>query len=523
MFKKTKIYQAMFLSRRVLLPMLLGVSFATGVYADANLKSPTDEHINEAQGIVNSDNAHKKQRNNWNANRLNKINQDKAKSQELLQQWQQYELQQRQNTKLVIPPPGQNHSDARDHLKIDWISVLGSVADLLLPAKAEAATTYGNITIDGSLSDWTSVNRINWPANQPPYLATGTALYGKYVAGSPSMYVFALSVPGTAIGSNTTVWMNADQNQATGFNPWAGANVGAEYFMNVYTDGSPNLYNAAGAWLSALTYAYSSDKTILEFAVPATSLVGASANGINVVGDISDSLYFPSSYATNPQFTVPTTVAALPTRTDKSKGVGIVFSTPSKNFFYNEKAYSQLYMSIQHQAMMAGIRFDLLTENDLTNLSKLVNYDALIFPYAANLSSSVKSAASQALYTAIYQFGLGIIAADGLFTNDETNAAFAGDSYQLMEQLLGITRVDGGGPVAISVLANAVTHPAMRGYAANESILSSNESITSTVNGKTIPTLSAYKEMWTSFYAPIAGQAAEHDHFGKPNNFTCPN
>src|SRR5262249_43206562 len=45
-----------------------------------------------------------------------------------------------------------------------------------------------------------------------------------------------------------------------------------------------------------------------------------------------------------------------------------------------ETAYSDLFMAAQHQAAAAGVSYDLLTEADLTNVAKLSQYSALIFP-----------------------------------------------------------------------------------------------------------------------------------------------
>ena len=68
------------------------------------------------------------------------------------------------------------------------------------------------------------------------------------------------------------------------------------------------------------------------------------------------------------------------TRTDPSMRIGIVYSDTTAANYFSATAYSDLIMAAENQAMQAGIPFDLLTEADLTDLSKLVNYDALVFP-----------------------------------------------------------------------------------------------------------------------------------------------
>ncbi len=376
---------------------------------------------------------------------------------------------------------------------VDWLTKLAPLVDWLLPAKAEAATTYGAITLDGNSVEWTANDRLNFPLDKPPALATtGVELFARYVTTPAPTYVFALRFPGTSIAANTTLWLNTDQNAATGFQVW-GAYGGAEYSVNIFTDGIPYLYDAGGKSLGAMDYAYSYDKSVLEWAIPAASLNLGAARDINVLGDINDSVFLPEFYSSAVQYTVPVQTI-LPTRQDSHlKRVGIIFSETSKNKFYNEKAYSQLYMTIQHQAMMAGIGFDLLTESDLTNLSKLVNYDALIFPYMPNLPKNQRDAVRNTLYKAIYRYNIGIITADNFMTNDELNTPVPGDSYQMMKQLLGITRTNGAGPVVLDLVASDIKHPAMKGYSANESILSSQA-------------LNSYKNSYTSYFETIPGQ-----------------
>lgn len=522
-------------SPKVLLPLLLGVIFSCGVYAESDKHTVADEYVLEVNGQKGQAISIKAARENWEQKRFSKMKDEKVN----LKTAEQDELSKRRSSKIVFPKPAlQKRSDAIDFLKlpataagpsvvnfkkkdghdslklpassagsrviplkksdarnfseINWLALLEPLADLLLPSAAEAATLYGNIAIDGNLSDWTINERINLPLDKPPYLAIGTELYAKYVGGTTPVYLFGIKAPGVVIGANTTLWLNTDQNPASGYQIW-GAYGGAEFSVNVYTDGVPHLYNAAFGWVAGLEYAYSADKTTLEFVVPATSIVLSVPQAIDVLGDINDTSYFPEFYSSGNQYTVPGVAEVLPVRTDLSKRVGIVYSDTSKNNFYNEKAYSQLFMALQHQAMMAGIGFDLLTETDLTNLNKLVNYDALIFPYASNIPNSLRSQVRKNLFTAIYKFGVGIITADNFMTNDELNAAIPGDSYQIMKQLLGITRVDGAGPVTLDLAAADVTHPAMKGYAANESILSSQA-------------LNAYKSTWTSYYQAITGQ-----------------
>lgn len=486
--------------QQFLLPLLVGVTLSGGSYAESSKATVADEFVLEVQGHLHEP-GHKNHvvsikaaREQWEKNRLRQLQIKQRKTTPLNLDWQSKE-----SAKIVFPKPGLlDSSDASGFLQMDWLTRLTPVAKWLLPTPAEATGLYGGIAIDGNDNDWTVYDRVNWPTDRPPYLATGPEIHAKYVSGATPVYVFSLKAAGVAMAPNTTLWLNIDQNPETGFKIW-GAYGGAEYVVNVYSDGVPHLYKVTAdgvfTWVAGLEFATSADKSILEFAVPAATLGLLAPRAIDVMGDINDTIFLPTDYTSGIQYTLTSGVDAPPVRTDLSKRVGIVYSEASKNNFYDSKAYSQLYMSMQHQAMMAGIGFDLLTETDLVDLNKLVNYDALIFPYAANIPNNMRSVVSKNLFTAVYKYGIGIITADNFLTNDELNAAAPGNSYAMMKQLLGVTRENGAGPVSIDVTANDVTHPAMKGYLAGEAILSSQA-------------LNSYKSTWTGFYQAISGQAS---------------
>jgi hypothetical protein len=307
-----------------------------------------------------------------------------------------------------------------------------------IPAKAvsfRAATSnkYDTITIDGDLSDWKANERINLPLDRPPYLASEDILYGKYVNTPEPSYVIALKSTKAAIGNKTTFWLNIDKDAKTGKQVWDQYG-GAEYFVNITDNGDnknePNLYNEKGDWKGSLIYAYNADRSIIEFVIPIASMPSASAiEQVGMLIDINDTVvFFPGNYPSGGQFTIVNTPEVLPVRTDFSKRVGIVFGNSTSTNFYNLKAYSQLFMSLQHQAMMAGIPFDLLSESDLTDLNKLVNYDALIFPYLANVKKADLEKISDVLYKAVYNYKIGIITAGDLLTNYEDASSVEGDS-----------------------------------------------------------------------------------------------
>ncbi|BAY61807.1 peptidase-like protein [Calothrix brevissima NIES-22] len=333
----------------------------------------------------------------------------------------------------------------------------------------ELSATYGNISLDGNLSDWTTADRLD---SLPGTRVPGYELYGKYAGDA---YVFAFKSDSEQIGAGATLWLNTDRNSLTGYQIFGLAGIGgAEYNVNFFSDDKPYLYTGADGEnfvTGPLDSAYGANNKIVEFAVPISLLNGA-PQAIDVVVDINNDTFLPSDYSTQ-KYTVYATQPVLPPRTNFSKKVGIVFSeTTAKNFF-QDKAYTQLFMSMQSQAMQAGIPFDILTEDDLTDISKVVNYDALIFPYFANVPLTKLDAIQNTLTTAVYQYNIGIITAGDFLTNDENNNPLAGDSYIRMKQLLNLGRT-GGSPAntLVNGVLNAedITHPVMQGYSTDEVI-----------------------------------------------------
>jgi uncharacterized delta-60 repeat protein len=323
-----------------------------------------------------------------------------------------------------------------------------------------AAPIVGTVTLDGSLSDWTAADQLDQTLS-----TSGYDLYGKTTGNS---YVFAIKAPG-AIGAETTTWLNTDKNAATGYQIWDFAG-GAEYNINFDASGTPRLYTGdAGQTLvssATISFGYSADRTVVEFAVP-TAAIG-SPNAINTLWDVNNNTFLPSDYSASQYEVAAATTGSA--RTDFTKKVGIVYSETSANLFYDKMAYSQLFTAAQNQATMAGVRYDVLTDADLTNLAKLSNYDALVFPSFANVAAGQVAAIESTLKAAVQQYHIGLIAAGNFMTNDASGAALPGDPYARMKTLLDLQPVNGGFPANVTLNASDITHPMMQDYASHELI-----------------------------------------------------
>ncbi|HCF29701.1 MAG TPA: polysaccharide deacetylase, partial [Cyanobacteria bacterium UBA11049] len=342
-----------------------------------------------------------------------------------------------------------------------------------------AAPTYGNITVDGGLTDWTTRDRLDIV---PGTGVSGYEVYGKYAGNAYVLAIKSASSSSDPIGADTTVWLDTDQNANTGYQVFGFAG-GAEYNVNFFTDSKPYLYTGAAGEnyvTELLDYAYSNDGKTVELAIP-VSLLNGSPQAVNLLIDVNNKVFLPGDYSLN-KYTISAN-KILPERTDFSKQVGIVYSESTANQFFSKTAYSHLFMGMQYQATMAGIPFDVLTESDLTDINKIVNYDALIFPSFRNVPLSKVDAIENTLEDAVYKYGVSLITSGDFLSNDETGAVLPGDPYRRMKELLDVTRTGGGGPVNSTVKIHDYTNPVFQGYTSNEVIRNYNGTYYSTFGG----------------------------------------
>ncbi|MCP3733949.1 M10 family metallopeptidase C-terminal domain-containing protein [Sphingomonas sp. RP10(2022)] len=317
---------------------------------------------------------------------------------------------------------------------------------------ANAAT----ITLDGNLNDWTAGDRIDRG------LGAGYAIYAK---ADGTDFVFAMTAP-TAIGANTTAWLNTDRNATTGYQVFGFAG-GAEYNVNFAADGTVSLFKGgAGETLvqAGLQAVWNADRTTVEFRVPKAAIGNPQA--IDTIYDVNDSVYLPGNYSSTP-FTVfnDTGVTAA-----ADHRIAIVWSETTANNYFSKTAYSQLFMAAQSQAMQAGVPFDILQESDLTSLATLAKYDTIVFPSFRNVAADKADLIAQTLEQATKQFGIGLVAAGEFMTNGADNAALAGDSYARMKLLFDATRVTGGFPADVTVKASDPAHLVLDGYTDGQTI-----------------------------------------------------
>ncbi len=353
-------------------------------------------------------------------------------------------------------------------------------------------TVVGGITLDGRFTDWTAADSLMQPGNT----VAGYQLFGKLVTDTAlgKTYVIGINAtlasdPAIAV-ANTFIYLNTDQNNATGFSPFGAANtVGAEYyvkFASLTGQYQPYLYAVSPTGVetilnngSPLNYAVSTDGKSLEVAVPQSLLTpngGAAPRSVNFDVLIANgAAALPTQFATAPEYTIkdPSLVVI---GDHPLKKVGIVYSATSAALFFGggaagQTAYSDLFMAAQHQAQAAGVSYDILSEADLTNVSKLAGYSALVFPDMQNVQSSQAAAITSALLQVVNTYHVPIITAGDFMTNDQTGAALAGNPYAAMNSLLGL-QPSAYGTATYTVTPDAanLSNPVLAGYTSGQLI-----------------------------------------------------
>ncbi|WGR69600.1 MULTISPECIES: hypothetical protein [unclassified Bradyrhizobium] len=382
-----------------------------------------------------------------------------------------------------------------------------TITDTSVPASPPV--TIGNlITLDGQFADWPAADSVERPGNAVANYQIDGALIDDATLGKTYVIgIEATAAEDPVIASNTFIYLNTDQNATTGYKVF-GSTIGAEYYVKFAPDVNnnntlkPYLYSVApnGAETllnngAPLNFAMSADGKSVELAIPQALLTpagGAAPTSINFAALVNNgAVALPGDFS-GPQYTITDPSTLIPVDHTVKK-VAIIYSATTAALYFGgagsggesgsgsvpgasgagQTAYADLFMAAQHQAAAAGVSYDLLTEADLTNVAKLSQYSALIFPSMENVQSSQVSAIVSALTHVVYDYHVPIITAGNFLTNDETGAPLSGNSYANMQSLLNVT-LGQSGSATYSVTANAdalaSNNSVVSGYTAGELI-----------------------------------------------------
>ncbi len=169
----------------------------------------------------------------------------------------------------------------------------------------------------------------------------------------------------------------------------------------------------------------------------------------------------------------------------KDRRIAIVHSQTSKAGFYDPFAYNQLFASVQHQSMMAGIPFDLLDEAGLASTANLLDYDLIVIPSFTRVNAADRAAIKTRLLQA-QENGVGLIASGEFLSLMPDGSAFA-DYSSAMVEVLGVEPTEFLSGVAASVRVANNTHPVSKVYQPDEE-------------------LTAYEQIWFGHFTAVEGE-----------------
>jgi hypothetical protein len=198
------------------------------------------------------------------------------------------------------------------------------------PSAATPTTIAGAITLDGTFTDWPAADPVMTPGNT----VAGYQIYGALLddtndATNPGeTYVIGVDATDStdpAIGAGTVIYLNTDQNTATGYSPFGA--IGAEYEV-VFQYGpnsemEPFLYSVTSAGVTTelnngqpLNFGFSSNAESVELAVPQTLLTpagGTAPTSINFAALVNNgAAALPGDFSSDPEYTITDPATLVP-------------------------------------------------------------------------------------------------------------------------------------------------------------------------------------------------------------------
>ncbi len=135
--------------------------------------------------------------------------------------------------------------------------------------------------------------------------------------------------------------------------------------------------------------------------------------------------------------------------------------------------YIDIVTSAQHELLMAGIPFDILSDEDLSDPDVLKRYDAIILPSLSNVESSKRDPVIAALESAVRDEGIGIVASGDLLTMSETNQPYTYPAGQSPLNRIMNAAVSASQQASVSVRAADHSHPSAWRYTQDQVVFSS--------------------------------------------------
>lgn len=120
---------------------------------------------------------------------------------------------------------------------------------------------------------------------------------------------------------------------------------------------------------------------------------------------------------------------------------------------------------------MAGIPYDVISEEDLLDLNIIRQYDALVLPHFKNVNDNVRAQIRSNLDQVVKNEGIGILAS-GPFMQYNQNENFVGDAD--MQSILNVLNAGSSVSGNVDVIVADANHPTARRFSQNEVYFSLN-------------------------------------------------
>jgi len=343
----------------------------------------------------------------------------------------------------------------------------------VVAAAYSVAGATAEMAIDGDMADWMGAeqHRLYPPLGEVResaarvYAKVAEETYWLRVAPQPGMELY-----------ESAIYFNLDEDQATGYNvgrQYGNAPEGYEFYA-FFDKQSVKLYEGCSPYQgeecrelllefsssdsgrrlldlnsTASEFALLEDNS-LEFMLPpeifdgvvtdieiAVALQSVPPGGtyVDAVSDTSPLylLNYHSVYADLEEH-----LEATCEHDDTEVRAAVLFDSVARDTFYNDMAYTQLFVAMQHQVRQAGIPHDRIRAQELTDMSIACKYDVIVIPALSKADQAAWAGLKKSLFLLTQVYGVNVILAGELLTYSNEGKPVAGDPYFAMKTLLGI-------------------------------------------------------------------------------------
>ncbi|GBG31869.1 Hypothetical Protein FCC1311_080942 [Hondaea fermentalgiana] len=354
---------------------------------------------------------------------------------------------------------------------------------VLAVAAVLVASATGQV-VDGDGSDWVASQRVLPGFYETQDIAQYAELYASYNDERDSWLFLARP---RAIGNgefiDTHIYFNTDGNMTSGYTGAASNTMpatGSDAYVRIVMDwNSPKLLTSVGLYTGCsgadVTCSTAINTTVPSAYIPLTasvmpgavefevSMAQLVAAGVPVSTDRD--LGVAANFIQNdwvgqlqPEYLlnfapVIKGIDAEPACTYTPNKAAVLFSLDAQNLLFQDKAYRQLFMSMQSQLMQAGLPYDRITLDDILNVEESCKYKVIVVPYFAWIDPDLTFEIRKAFIRLVHLHKVGLVGIGDFATNALDRSVIAGDPYFTLNMLFGL---EDANPVYASTISTKI-------------------------------------------------------------------